>query len=232
MATQSSEWWYAEGTEQRGPVSLEEITRLVSEGTLDRESLVWHAGMAGWTPAGLVSELGLRPKLPTAGIGQAGPGSDAVSGDLTRGDWSGSGSGVDSEGPAFEQETLGRPAVPASSGAPAASSARYDSGHMADAHAYGRMTGAIPAVGNNLVLAVFATVLCCLPLGIVSIVKASQVKAIAGAGDVARAQSVASEAKKWALWAIGIGLVFQILYAAYIVLVGGSALSGLMDGTR
>lgn len=67
-------------------------------------------------------------------------------------------------------------------------------------------------VDNNLVLAIFVTVLCCLPLGVVGIVHAAQVNAKAQAGDVAGATESAAKARTWSLWALGIGLTGYSLY--------------------
>jgi hypothetical protein len=47
------EYFYAVGTEQHGPCSLDE---LVKRG-IDRQTLVWHEGMAEWKPAETLPEL-------------------------------------------------------------------------------------------------------------------------------------------------------------------------------
>lgn len=218
--TQPTEWWYAEGNEQKGPVSLEQIRELGSTGVIQADTLVWHSGMAGWTPAGRVAELGLRPTPPSAGLGSDQPldlGTDAGSGPLD-GD---AGVGDTSVG-GFEEPS--RPAPPRStppSGSPSGSYAGAGGplGYPS-ASGYGQTGMPMRNVPNNMVLAILATVFCCLPLGIASIVKASQVKAIAESGDIERAEKVAAEAKKWALWAIGLGLLAQIIY---FFLVGSSA---------
>src|SRR5688572_7151208 len=67
-------------------------------------------------------------------------------------------------------------------------------------------------IDNNLVLAIIATIFCCLPLGIVGIVHAAQVNAKAQAGDIAGAQESATKARTWSLWALGIGLVVYFFY--------------------
>ena len=46
-----SEWYHAAGGEQQGPVSAEEMDRLIAEGTVTPETLVWRAGMGDWEPA-------------------------------------------------------------------------------------------------------------------------------------------------------------------------------------
>ncbi len=57
-----------------------------------------------------------------------------------------------------------------------------------------------PEPDNNLVWAILTTVLCCLPLGIVAIVKSTSVSKLWAAGDFAGAQKAADDAKKWAMW--------------------------------
>ena len=54
-----------------------------------------------------------------------------------------------------------------------------------------------PNVPNYLIQSILVTLCCCLPLGIVGIVYASQVNAKLAAGDVAGAEVAAGNAKKW-----------------------------------
>jgi hypothetical protein len=73
-----------------------------------------------------------------------------------------------------------------------------------------------PPPDNNLVWAILSTVMCCLPLGIVAIVKASQVNSLWFQGFHAEAHRAADEARKWAMWsAISSG----ILIALYLVFI-------------
>jgi hypothetical protein len=44
------EWYYAEGGEQRGPVSDEQLRQLAGAGKILPNSLVWCAGMEQWLP--------------------------------------------------------------------------------------------------------------------------------------------------------------------------------------
>lgn len=44
------EWYYAHEGQQAGPVPDEELERLVAEGTIRPETLVWRTGMASWLP--------------------------------------------------------------------------------------------------------------------------------------------------------------------------------------
>ncbi|MEM7685129.1 MAG: SPFH domain-containing protein, partial [Pseudomonadota bacterium] len=47
----------AENGQTTGPFSLARLGRMVGEGTFSRETLVWSAGMQGWTAAGEVDAL-------------------------------------------------------------------------------------------------------------------------------------------------------------------------------
>ena len=58
---------------------------------------------------------------------------------------------------------------------------------------------------NNLVWAIICTVLCCLPLGIVAIIKSTKVKELWLSGDHAGAQKAADDAKKYAIWGMVAG---------------------------
>ncbi len=69
-----------------------------------------------------------------------------------------------------------------------------------------------------LVWAILVTLFCCLPLGIVSIVKASQVSSAYNVGDYALAERNSQDAKKWAKWGAIAGVIGLILYIVFIVL--------------
>ncbi|WP_410006759.1 CD225/dispanin family protein [Aequorivita nionensis] len=78
---------------------------------------------------------------------------------------------------------------------------------------------------NHLVWAILCTVLCCLPLGIVSIIKATKVKELWAMGDAIGAQKAADEAKKYAIWGAVIGPIVVILFYAIMFALGlGGAL--------
>lgn len=73
---------------------------------------------------------------------------------------------------------------------------------------------------NNLVWAILCTVLCCLPLGIVSIIKSTKVKELWALGDTEGAQKAADDAKKWAMWGAGAALIVWVLYILFFVVIG------------
>lgn len=63
-----------------------------------------------------------------------------------------------------------------------------------------------------MVWAILTTIFCCLPLGIVSIVKASQVNIKVAQGDRAGAVKAANDAKNFAIAAAVLGLVVGLIY--------------------
>lgn len=73
-------------------------------------------------------------------------------------------------------------------------------------------------VPNHLVWAILATLFCCLPLGIVSIVKSVEVNGKLAAGDLAGAQESSDAAKKWAIWAAGVTAVLLVIYVILMML--------------
>jgi hypothetical protein len=88
-------------------------------------------------------------------------------------------------------------------------------------------SAALPAAGqpqlnNYLMPAIFATMCCCLPFGIVSIVYAAQVNAKLEGGDVFGATQSAQNAKMWFWIALGVGIVPQLLSIG-LMIAGGVA---------
>jgi hypothetical protein len=87
-------------------------------------------------------------------------------------------------------------------------------------YGYGAPGGAPPQ--NYLVWAILATVFCCLPLGIASIVFAAQVNGKWAAGDHAGARDASEKAKKFAIWSAGVSV---ILFAGIIALAAVGTVS-------
>lgn len=77
---------------------------------------------------------------------------------------------------------------------------------------------------NNMALAIFTTICCCLPVGIYAIVKAAQVNNLFATQQYEQAQAAANEAKKWSMIGIGVGLVINIIY---VLLYATGTISGL-----
>lgn len=79
---------------------------------------------------------------------------------------------------------------------------------------------------SNLVWAILVTVFCCLPLGIVSIVKSTQVSGLWAAGRPAEAQQAADDAKKFAIWGAVAGAVAIVIYLILVGIGVGPSMSG------
>jgi Interferon-induced transmembrane protein len=76
-------------------------------------------------------------------------------------------------------------------------------------------------VPNYLVQAVLVTLCCCLPLGIVAIIKASQVNTLLAKGDYDQAVAASEEAKKWCWIAFGLGIIANVVVGAIQIMAGG-----------
>ena len=89
---------------------------------------------------------------------------------------------------------------------------------------YGAVAG--PAPDSRLVWAILSTVLCCPPLGIVSIIKSSQVSTLWAQGQYDAARKASDDAKKWAIWsAIAAGVLYLVIivfYAVIFAIYGGN----------
>ncbi len=80
---------------------------------------------------------------------------------------------------------------------------------------------------SNLVWAILSTILCCVPLGIVSIVYASKVDSLWNIGAYREAYDAADKARKWAIWGAIIGgawcVLIVVFYIAVIVVAASSS---------
>ncbi len=80
---------------------------------------------------------------------------------------------------------------------------------------------------NHLVYAILTTLLCCMPLGIVSIVFAAQVNSKWAMGDVHGAYVSSQRARQFAFWSAVSVLIIAAFYFV-LVLIGGGL--GALDG--
>ncbi|MDR1853072.1 MAG: CD225/dispanin family protein [Propionibacteriaceae bacterium] len=76
---------------------------------------------------------------------------------------------------------------------------------------------------NYLVWSIVVTLLCCLPLGVASIIFAAQVNSKWNTGDYAGAKDSSDKARLFAIISAVAGVVFYIIYYA----LGGSKLLGI-----
>ena len=79
-----------------------------------------------------------------------------------------------------------------------------------------------PPPDNYLAWGIAATILCCLPLGIVSIVNSARVAKLWALGAQDGARAAASAARRWAVIAVVAGLVLYALGIALVVFVLGT----------
>jgi hypothetical protein len=77
---------------------------------------------------------------------------------------------------------------------------------------------------NYLIPAILVTLFCCLPVGVASIIFATQVNTKYQAGDIAGAEEASKKAKMFAMIGGGVGLVVIVLVILLNIL--GVAMSG------
>lgn len=83
--------------------------------------------------------------------------------------------------------------------------------------------GAAANVPNYLIPAILATLFCCLPVGVVSIIFATQVNGKLETGDTAGALEASRKAKMFMFIAVGLGLAVWIIAIIMWVFVFGIA---------
>lgn len=77
---------------------------------------------------------------------------------------------------------------------------------------------------NHLVWAILSTVLCCLPLGIISIIKATKVNELWAQGDYEGAKKASDDAKKFAIWSAIASVIIMIpIIIFYIIAIAATA---------
>jgi len=84
----------------------------------------------------------------------------------------------------------------------------------------GAPTANIP---NYLVQSILVTLFCCLPLGVAAIVYAAQVNGKVASGDIAGAHESSAKAKKFCWWAVGAGVIINLVGMAIGILGGMSS---------
>lgn len=65
---------------------------------------------------------------------------------------------------------------------------------------------------NYMVWGILTTLFCCLPFGIVSIVKANSVNKLFDKGDYTGATKASESAKTWAIVSAIVGIIFSVIY--------------------
>ena len=81
--------------------------------------------------------------------------------------------------------------------------------------------GAAPP-DNKLVWSILATIFCCLPFGIVAIIKSAEVNSKWAAGDQAGARQSAADAGKWIKWSVIVGIIAIVVsFGFWLLAVAG-----------
>ena len=83
-----------------------------------------------------------------------------------------------------------------------------------------------PCPPTYLALSIIVTVLCCLPFGIVGIIKSSSVSKEYAVGNYAGAQEASKQAKTWSIVGLCCGLFWVIIY---IILMACGVMAGIAD---
>lgn len=69
------------------------------------------------------------------------------------------------------------------------------------------------APNNYLAWSILVTIFCCIPFGIVAIVKSSQVNGLWAQGRYVEAQASADSARRWVTWSAIVGFVVIVIMA-------------------
>jgi hypothetical protein len=87
----------------------------------------------------------------------------------------------------------------------------------------GMATGGVPPrIDTWLWQSIVATLLCCLPVGVVAIVFSAQSQSAMNVGNYAEAQAKANTAKTLTLVAVGVGLVGVVGWLFFVFVVGAA----------
>lgn len=85
---------------------------------------------------------------------------------------------------------------------------------------------AYPAAPDNyLVWGILTTILCCLPLGVVSLIQSSRVNKLWAEGRFDEAHRAAQSAKTWAIWSAAAAVLWIAVIVVYLLMGIGFAVS-------
>ncbi|MDR3260970.1 MAG: CD225/dispanin family protein [Tannerella sp.] len=197
------QYYYLNGTAQMGPFSLETLRHApITPGTM-----VWNASLPDWVEARSLPELQALFAASSYGRGAT---------------------------------YSANPPLPSTSQPAYQTGPPPSAGYQGGNYAAGNFTPPFRTPGearppmpeNYMVWAVLATVFCCLPLGIVSVISASKVSSAYYVGDYAGAQRAARDAKKWATWsALAAVIVIGLYILVYVVIFAVAGIAAVWAGT-
>jgi len=218
---------------QQGPFSAEQLRSL----PITPETPVWYPGLADWTPAAFAPEVAaifnqqnVVPVPPTPDYGSRPSDTLHVADDDAHADNADNPQVIDvrtADPDADSQETPAGDVTP-----PDVPVAGTYHGHN-QYRPYGQQqpyqwqspsphnSQQQPYIENTpksyLAWAIIVTILCCIPLGVVAIIYASQVNSYIKRGDMARARRASDRAQGWIVATIVLGLVWGIFYTFLIM---------------
>lgn len=181
-------YWIIIDSVQEGPLTLEEIA---SKPELNPSTPVWHEGLSDWTTASAIPEIAAILSSNNMNQGHSRP--EFTQSDFTRqaNPYSGFYNGQHPYGQPYGQYQYGQP--------------QND-------------PNAVPPMPNNyLILAILATICCCIPSGIVAIFYAAKVSPAYYRGDYMAALDASSKAQLWVI----ISFVAGLIWAPFSVIFGG-----------
>jgi hypothetical protein len=200
-------YFYTDGTSTFGPHAPEELKGLIAP-----QTLVWFEGLPDWQPAGEVSEL--RTLFAPAAPPPPNPAMYQPSAPMA----------PPPQSPAYHSNPNPAPSYPPNYGGTPPQFHQQPGMHQPPRN-QPPMGGGQKPPKTWLTESILATILCCLPLGIVGILNATKVEAKFNAGDIEGAMKASADAAKWTKIAAIAGgavlLIYIIMMAAGVVSLGG-----------
>lgn len=178
--------------ENEQPVGPFEVSQLIARG-LKGTDLVWTEGLEGWVTAESVEEIRMALYAPNGSSQEYRE------------------TAIPEINPAQNTQCPPPPFRPAY-----AQPAQPTQPHAAG---FQQQVDEIPPK-NWLLESILVTILCCLPFGIVGIIKASSVNSLWMTGQYDNARKASADAKRWTIIGLCCGLVWIILYAIFWVTIG------------
>lgn len=76
----------------------------------------------------------------------------------------------------------------------------------------------LPMPKSYLAESIIVMLFCCLPLGLVGLVKGQKVSALYHAGHYEAAKATSAEAERWLYWGVGVGFVISAIWGIVALL--------------
>lgn len=176
------EYWVSINNNQVGPMSLDDVIALDPSADM----LVWHPGMPDWDKAANLPELA---HLFGADY------EECVDSQT-----------IETEAQPQPEQTVEEPdQEPVLEPAPKVEEPKS----QPQPQPKQETAPAEPCPPNYLVWTVLVTVMCCVPLGVISLIYSSQVKTKYNAGDIEGAKKASSKTELWLILAFVLGLIYQ-----------------------